>query len=272
MEIYGLLGEKLGHSLSPEIHKMILKKHNLEGEYKIFEVPKGGISNFINEVKLLRVKGFNVTIPYKQSIMKYLDFISDEAKRIGAVNTVLLKENKLYVYNTDYFGIEVMLKKKNINVENKIAVILGTGGASKAMITYLLDNNIAKIYIVSRNCENVDLNNINNKIAVIGYRDLKDIKGDIIINCTPVGMYPKLEESPVDKVVMSKFNVAVDIVYNPHKTKFLKIAKEQGCIIVGGLYMLVGQAFKSQCIFNNIKMDNKLIEFIYKDLVDKNLV
>ena len=112
MEIYGLLGEKLGHSLSPEIHKMILKKHNLEGEYKIFEVPKGGISNFINEVKLLRVKGFNVTIPYKQSIMKYLDFISDEAKRIGAVNTVLLKENKLYVYNTDYFGIEVMLKKK----------------------------------------------------------------------------------------------------------------------------------------------------------------
>ena len=136
MEFYGLLGEKLSHSLSPKINKIILEKNNTEGAYKLFEIPKNKLDNFVEAVKLLKIKGFNVTIPYKESIMKYLDCISDEATRIGAVNTVMLKDNKLYGYNTDYFGIEVMIKSKNINVKNKTAVILGSGGACKAVITY----------------------------------------------------------------------------------------------------------------------------------------
>ena len=145
MQFYGLLGEKLSHSLSPRINKIILEKNNTEGAYKLFEIPKDRLEDFVESVKLLKIKGFNVTIPYKESIMEYLDYISDEATRIGAVNTVMLRENKLYGYNTDYFGIGVMIKSKNIELKNKTAVILGSGGACKAVITYLLDNDIEKI-------------------------------------------------------------------------------------------------------------------------------
>ena len=135
MEFYGLLGEKLGHSLSPKINKIILERNNTEGSYKLFEIPKERIGDFVEAIKLLKVKGFNVTIPYKETILKYLDYISSEAEKIGAVNTVMLKDNKLYGYNTDYFGIDIMLKNKGIDIENKVAVILGSGGACKAVIT-----------------------------------------------------------------------------------------------------------------------------------------
>lgn len=273
MEIYGLLGEKLGHSLSPEIHKDILEKNNMSGVYKLFEVPKMQLENFVIGTKLIKVKGVNVTIPYKESIMKYLDYISDEAERIGAVNTVLVKNNKLYGYNTDYFGIEVMLKIKNIIVNNKIAVILGSGGACKAMVTYLLDNNIEKIYIVSRTPQKVTLNEISEKISIINYKELINIEGDIIINSTPVGMYPNIGKSVIKQEIINKFDIAIDLIYNPEETEFLKIAKEQGKITVGGLYMLVGQAVKSQSIYNeNISIDFELIDLIYNNLLIKELI
>ena len=177
MQFYGLLGEKLSHSLSPRINKIILEKNNTEGAYKLFEIPKDRLEDFVESVKLLKIKGFNVTIPYKESIMEYLDYISDEATRIGAVNTVMLRENKLYGYNTDYFGIGVMIKSKNIELKNKTAVILGSGGACKAVITYLLDNDIEKIYIVSRTPESISLNMLNKRISIINYDELNEIKG-----------------------------------------------------------------------------------------------
>lgn len=266
MEFYGLLGEKLSHSLSPKINKIILEKNNTEGAYKLFEIPKDKLDNFVEAVKLLKIKGFNVTIPYKESIMKYLDCISDEATRIGAVNTVMLKDNKLYGYNTDYFGIEVMLKSKNINVKNKAAVILGSGGACKAVITYLLDNGVEKIYIVSRTPESVNLNSINKRILIINYGELKNISGYLIINTTPVGMYPNVDKSAVNNDIIKNFDVAVDLVYNPTKTKFLKIATEEGKVAIGGLHMLVGQAVKSQAIFNDRKISEELINYIYTEV------
>ena len=142
MEFFGLLGEKLSHSLSPEIHGAILDSIDKIGAYKLFETERDKLEEFIRAVKLFNIKGFNITIPYKQDIMKYLDFISDEAKRIGAVNSVLLKDNKLYGYNTDYFGFGATFEKNNITFENKIVVILGTGGACKAALTYILDNEV----------------------------------------------------------------------------------------------------------------------------------
>lgn len=266
MEFYGLLGEKLNHSLSPRINKIILEKNNTEGAYKLFEIPKDRLNDFVESVKLLKIKGFNVTIPYKESIMKYLDYTSDEAARIGAVNTVMLKENKLYGYNTDYFGIKAMLSSKNINVKNKTAVILGAGGACKAVITYLLDNEVEKIYVVSRTPERVNLNNIDKKISIIDYNELNAIKGYLIINTTPVGMFPKVDNSAVTKEVVKKFDIAVDLVYNPTQTKFLQFATEEGKVAIGGLRMLVGQAVKSQAIFNNKEISEDLINYIYDDL------
>ena len=199
-------------------------------------------------------------------IFEKLDNISDEAARIGAVNTVMLKDNKLYGYNTDYFGIHIMLKSKNISIKNKTAVVLGAGGACKAVITYLLDNDVEKIYIVSRNPKNINLNKDNKKISIINYNDLINIKGYLIINTTPVGMFPKIYDSAVNKEVIKNFEVVVDLVYNPMKTKFLQFAKEEGKVAIGGLLMLVGQAVKSQSIFNDKEISNELINYIYDDL------
>ena len=135
MNFFGLVGEKLSHSVSPQIHKRVFEILNIESAYKNFEISKEDISKLDGAIKLLGIQGVNVTVPYKERIMKYLDFISPEAKRIGAVNTILLRENMLYGYNTDYFGLDSMFKMANIDVQGKVAVILVTGGASKAAMT-----------------------------------------------------------------------------------------------------------------------------------------
>ena len=266
MEFLGVLGEKLPHTYSPIINKRIMELINVEGAYKKFELPQGNMHKFIDGVKTLDIRGFNITIPYKEEVIPFLDYISDEAARIGAVNTVMLKANKLYGYNTDYFGIKVMLKSKNINVKNKTAVILGSGGACKAVITYLLDNEVEKIYIVSRTPESVNLNKIDKKISIINYNELNSIKGYLIINTTPVGMFPNVDNSAVSKEVIKNFDVAVDLVYNPTQTKFLQFATEEGKVAIGGLHMLVGQAVKSQAIFNDREISEELINYIYDDL------
>lgn len=271
MEFFGLLGEKLGHSLSPEIHKIILENIKKDGAYKLFEIPNDKLKDFTDGVKLLKIKGFNITIPYKESVMSHLDYISDEAKRIGAVNTVVLKEDKLYGYNTDYFGIDIMLKSKNVNVENKVVAVLGAGGACKAVLTYLLDNNANEVYIVSRNPLNTTLNISDNRVKIIGYEELEELKGDIIINSTPVGMYPNIGKSPVNREIIKKYKILVDLIYNPLETEFLKMGREEDKVTVGGLYMLIGQAVKAQEIFQGKDINYDVIENIYEKLFKKFL-
>lgn len=269
MEFYGLLGEKLSHSLSPEIHFEILKSMNKTGDYKLFEVERNRLKDFTEAIKLLKVKGCNVTIPYKKDIIKYIDVISEEAKKIGAINTVYLRNGKLYGYNTDYFGFGYMLKISNIDVKDKVAVILGNGGASRAVLHYLLDNHANEVYIVSRNPNKEDFQFKN--IKVISYEELSSLKGDILINSTPVGMYPNIEVSPVTKEVIDNFDSLVDLIYNPMETKFLSFGKELNKKTVGGLYMLVGQAAKAQEIWQDTIIDEALIEEIYNN-VKKNFI
>lgn len=267
MEFYGVLGEKLLHSLSPEIHSEILKAINKSGAYKLFEIEKDKLNNFTEALKLLGVKGCNVTIPYKKDIIEYIDVLSEESKKIGAVNTIYLKDNKLYGYNTDYFGFGYMLDISSIDVGNKKVVILGNGGASRAVLHYLLDNGANTIYIVSRksNAEKFKYKNV----KVISYEELKNLNGDILINSTPVGMYPNIENSPVSKEVIENFNSLVDLVYNPMETKFLSLGKELNKEVVGGLYMLVGQAVKSQEIWQETYITEDVLKSIY-NLIRKN--
>lgn len=269
MDIYGLLGEKLSHSLSPEIHNELLKAMEKQGVYKLFEIDKNSLLDFVKAIKLLKVNGCNVTIPYKKDIIKYIDEVSQEAKDIGAINTIYLKDNKLYGYNTDYFGFGYMLKKANIEVNGKSAVILGNGGAAQAVLHFLLDNSINEIYIVTRNKnkESIKLNNVN----IISYEELKYIKGDIIINTTPVGMYPNINISPVEKEIVANFQDVVDLIYNPMETLFLTYANELKKNSISGLYMLIGQAAKAQEIWNNKKIENKTIEDIYIKLSESGI-
>lgn len=261
MDFYGLVGEKLSHSLSPKIHEKVFEFLNIKGGYKLFEIEKDKILTLGESLKLLKIKGVNVTIPYKQTVIPMLDYISNEAKSIGAVNTIKLKDNKLYGYNTDYFGFGYLLNTNNIEITNKEAVVLGNGGASKAICTYLLDNNIKSLYLVTRNKENAL--NIDNRIKLIDYKELNLIKGDILINTTPIGMYPNLGVSPVQENIIDNFKALVDIIYNPEETEFLKIGKNLNKITCGGLMMLVGQGIKSQEIWQDISIDDKIINSIY---------
>lgn len=262
---YGLIGEKLGHSFSPQIHGEIFKKLGIEGEYKLFELRENELEAAVEEYKKQSIRGLNVTVPYKIKIMPYLDVISAEAEKIGAVNTISLAEGVLTGYNTDYNGFGMSLKRSRVEVKDKSAVILGTGGVSKAVVQYLADNKAKDITYVSRNpADGADKSRY--PVRTIGYNELADKKGDIIINCTPCGMYPKVDASPVSRDVLKGFGTAVDLIYNPEETVFLRQAKDSGLKTVNGLYMLVGQAVAAQEIWNGTRLSEIQVDDIYDNI------
>lgn len=264
MEFYGLIGEKLSHSLSPKIHNEFFRISNIDAAYKIFEINKEDIKNAGEALKILGISGTNVTIPYKEDVIEFLDNVSPIAKKIGAVNTIHLKDNKLYGYNTDYYGVGMMLDVNSIELKGKVAAILGSGGAAKSCIAYLLDSGIEKIYLVSRK---KDLSKkYDERVNLISYDELKNIIGDILINTTPVGMYPNVGISPVGEDIIKNFNSLVDLIYNPRETEFLRLGKLQGKKTCGGLYMLVGQAMKSQEIWQGKKVAREVIDIIYNEM------
>lgn len=242
---YGLIGEKLTHSLSSKIYN----KCGLE--YSLNELNVDDLKDFINKKKLT---AFNVTIPYKQQIMPLLDEISDEATAIGAVNTVLYKNNKWYGYNTDIFGMDLAVSRVGIDLANKNVLILGTGGTSNTA-QYLCKIKGAKsITKVSRT-------------GSINYDNCYDlVDTNVIINTTPVGMYPHNDGLSIDIDRFSSLSGVFDCVYNPLNTNLILKSKEKGLKCSGGLYMLVAQAIKSMSIFNSTDVDISLIDKIYRDL------
>ncbi|WP_138203088.1 shikimate dehydrogenase [Haloimpatiens lingqiaonensis] len=272
--LYGLLGEKLVHSLSPEIHEHIFKEKSINGYYEILELKKEEIKEVLNELDKLRFKGINVTIPYKVDIMQYVDEISKEAREIGAVNTVKFCNGKSIGYNTDYFGFKKVLKKWSIDVEGKNAVILGSGGAASMVYYCLLKEGVYNITIVTRNREAVNKKGTFPRANIVEYKNLNQLKDElrdeyIIVNTTPCGMYPNIEESPVPREFLSNFKWAVDLIYNPKETVFLKYAREEGIKYVNGLYMLAAQAVAAEEIWNEIKIEEGLIDEIYEVLKEK---
>ena len=268
MDFYGLIGEKLPHSLSPKIHNTLFKALNIEGAYKLFEVEKEDLGKAIDSLKILKIKGVNVTIPYKQDVMKYLDFISEEAKKIGAVNTIYLNNGKLYGYNTDYFGFGTIIKNNDIRVKDSIAMVLGNGGAAKAVINYLLAEGINKIYLVSRKGKGSSGYG-DNRIEYKSYDEIAHIKGDILINSTPLGMYPHINETAVNEDIISNFNALIDLIYNPKETQFLKIGTTLNKKVCGGIDMLVGQAIKAEEIWQGVPLDNDVTKGLYSLFQDE---
>jgi len=254
---YGLIGENINHSLSPLIHREIFEKLELDGDYGIFQLNGEGLENALNRLfKQENLKGINVTIPYKIKTIPYLNRLSQEAEGIGAINTIALDKDKLIGFNTDYYGFAAMLEKNDISVQDKTVVILGTGGVSKAVFLYLKNAGAKNIFFVSRT---PDENSFS-------YDRLMDLKGDIIINCTPCGMHPNISVSPIPSEVLKNFDTAVDLIYKPNETLFLKQAEENGLKTTNGLYMLVAQAVASQEIWNNIRFKRTDIDDIYISL------
>lgn len=262
---YCVIGEKLTHTLSPQIHREFFRLTNTQGQYDTKEISREDI-RYCRDF-LLSYDGVNVTIPHKLAVMDNLDFISDEAKHIGAVNTVKKDGDMLYGYNSDPYGFGQMLLSRDIEVDSKSAYVLGYGGACKSVIYYLKSKK-AKVTVVSRSPEKVDVNDVES----ISYDELysrakSGLSEYVLINCTPVGMFPEVNNSPVDESVIACFDVVADIVYNPVYTQFLKIAAGLGKRVVGGFYMLVAQAMRSQSIWTDKNIGDDITKAIFDKLI-----
>ena len=262
---YGLIGEKLTHSASPFIHEEIYKLvYNKNVEYGLLEIKKTDIHSTLKRCQEERVKGLNVTIPYKSDAMEYMDEISREAKKIGAINTIQFKNGIRQGYNTDYYGFGMMCDSNYVHFNNKKVAILGTGGAAKAVFHYVKDNG-GDITVVTRKHKS-DQKLIYGK-QVITYDQLeKDSEFDIIINTTPVGMYPNVGVSPISEKIVENSKVIIDLIYNPLETELLRYAIKHNKQAIDGLYMLVAQAIKAQEIWNDIKIDDSVTKEIYSKL------
>ena len=247
---YGCIGEKLGHSFSKEIHNALASY-----EYSLKELKREELPEFF---KNKYFKAINVTIPYKQDVIPYLDWISDEAKAINAVNTIVNKNGKLYGYNTDFYGLKALIERENVSLKDKKIAILGSGGTSNTAFAVSNFLEAQTVFKVSRS----------KKTGYITYDELYENYSDceIIINTTPCGMYPRTGVSAVDLDKLTKVEAVFDAVYNPLNSKLILDAKAKNITAVGGLYMLVSQAAFAVEKFIDTPVDDIKIEEIFKNL------
>ncbi len=242
---YGLIGKNLIHSYSKKIH-------NYFGyEYELMNIKENELEAFFNKKDF---KGINVTIPYKKEVLKYVDKIDDKAKEIGSANTIINSNGYLYAYNTDYDGFIFLLEENGINVKDKECLVLGDGGASKA-ITYALSSKGAKIiYIANR--KGIDISD--GIINYISYDDIKNLDNTfLIVNCTPVGMFPNIDDC-IDIEFKESVNFVVDLIYNPLRTKLLQKANDRNIKTVNGIDMLIYQAMRACELFTNSTIKGKV--------------
>lgn len=247
---YGLIGEHLKHSYSCEIHAQIA-----DYEYELHEIPPSGLGGFL---KKREFNAINVTIPYKQDVIPYLDEISDTAKRIGAVNTIVNRNGRLYGYNTDFAGMLALAKHIGVDMKGRKVLILGTGGASKtghALAEYM---GAESVFYVSRSGKD---GSISYEQAVTEHSDAQ-----IIINATPVGMFPKQDGRPIDISAFPKLEGVIDAIYNPLRTNLILDAQERGIPAEGGLYMLSAQAVHASAVFLDIPLDESLVDKAFKSV------
>jgi len=248
IEIFGIIGYPIKHSLSPAMHNSAFRELSYPGIYLPFEVEKRDLKDAIMGVKALGIKGINVTIPYKEEVVKY--FKCDKAvEEIGACNTVdVLKEK---CYNTDVYGILKALENAGINIRGLRVLIIGAGGAGKACIYALRDEN--DVFLTNRTSEKGV--NVAKKFGVefVEMSKLENFNFDLIVNATPLGMKGFPEKLPVPEKLLKSKPAVFDMVYNPPETPLIKRAKEHGCLTMNGVDMLVYQGAKAFEIFTGLK-------------------
>ena len=244
--ICGLLGQKLGHSYSPQIHRQLS-----DYSYQLFEKEPEQIEKFLKSEEF---QGLNVTIPYKKTVIPYCDSLTNQARKIGAVNTIVRRpDGTLIGHNTDYFGFSSMAQRTGVNFAGKKVLVLGSGGASNTVCCVMKELG-AKVVVISRTGEN-------------NYQNLplhKDCAA--IVNTTPVGMYPHTGASPLDISIFPKLECVMDLIYNPLRTKLLSDAQDRGIATENGLWMLVAQAKESAEWFMSQTIADEKIEEIYRQL------
>lgn len=255
---YGCIGKKLTHSFSKIIHNRLA-----DYDYELCEIPEDSLADFMTKADF---KAINVTIPYKQAVIPFLYSISDTAKKIGAVNTVVNKNGKLYGYNTDFSGMRALIIRQGVSLKGKKVLILGSGGTSKTAAAVAENLGADEVYRVSRSGSD----------GAITYDEayLKHSDAQAIINTTPCGMYPNIGVSAIDTERFKSLSSVTDAVYNPLSSALVVSAREKGINAVGGLYMLVAQAAFAAEKFIDISVTSEKTEEIYRDILreKKNIV
>lgn len=264
---YGLIGEKLGHSYSKIIHEKLA-----DYTYDLIPLTKEEFGPFMEEKKF---RAINVTIPYKQAVIPYLDQLHPLAKEIGAVNTIVNKDGYLTGYNTDFFGFRYMLTHNGIQIQGKKCLVLGGGGTSQTVQAVLISLGAGEILVVSRMSKQKEhqgetvSNLTDNMPEMINYETCyeKHTDAEVIVNTTPLGMYPNIDATPLDLSTFHRCEAVVDVIFNPLQTKLTKQARDLGIKGVTGLEMLVAQAKQAIEYFLDKKLEDRLIEETYQDLL-----
>lgn len=254
---YGLIGEHLGHSFSKQIQTRIAEIENVKDyDYQLVELDKEEFKEFMEKKDF---KGINITIPYKKDVIPYLDEMDESAKAIGAVNTIINVDGKLKGYNTDFGGFLYMVKAHNVHMEGKKVLIIGNGGACAAVKAVCKHENAKDIVIVSRSANR----------GAISYNEMytSHLDADIVVNTSPVGMFPNIVNAPIDVSWFHKLECVLDVVYNPILTRLCFEAQEADIKRVIGLEMLIAQAKYAFEIFENMSFDDSIIDEIKKEML-----
>lgn len=255
---FAVIGDPIDHSLSPNIHSAAFRELNLDCSYIAYRIPKGELEEGIESLKKIKIDGFNVTIPHKIEMMKHLDKLDESCSVIGAVNTVTNNNGILKGYNTDMDGFLDPFKKRNVSLRDLKVLLLGAGGAARAIVAGFAKEHAQSITIANRtliNAKNMAefANKIGLKANAINIDEVRDTAKnfDVIVNATSIGL--KNEPSPISLDGINSKTIVYDIIYMPINTDFLKKAKEKGAIIIYGYEMLLGQATRAFEIWHGME-------------------
>lgn len=267
-----IIGNPIDHSQSPYMHNLSFEKLKLNYAYMGFNIEKDSVKEAVEAMKLFNVRGFNITMPHKKEVMEYLDLVKEDAKLIGSVNTVVNENGKLLGYNTDGKGFIKALEERNIKYKDEKVVILGAGGAAKAIAIELALKGIKEIIIINRTLkaakeirdkinDNIEKNMA--KSMILDEERLREELKDasILINTTSIGMGKTIEKSIIENKEIFHPNLFVaDLIYDPLKTKFLSMAEEKGCKIMNGIDMLIYQGDIGFKLWTGKDMPKEVIE------------
>ncbi len=271
--LLGLIGCPLGHSLSPALNEFLMSAIHRRGRYELFETPNDRLGETIQALTSRGTAGFNVTIPHKEAVVSYLEEISEVAQLIGAVNTVSVRNKRLVGFNTDGVAFKRVLEMRIIDMSGKTAVVLGAGGAARAVMLYLIRGGVQNIYLFNRTAARAEqvanyfLKMTGCQNILTAPMDAKAISNvlnsaQLIINATSVGMWPHIDQLPYQFNFDASHLTAVDLVYNPLETRFLQSARAAGAMIVDGLDLFIFQGIEAMKIWtgeNLSQVDDKQI-------------
>lgn len=266
-QLLGVIGDPIEHSLSPLLHNYILNRLNLNFCYHAFQVKTKNLERSLDAFQLMGLKGINVTIPHKEAVFQRMHHVSKVAKQIQAVNTVLFRDGQRWGFNTDGTGFTRSLGEFVKRLPGAKVLVLGAGGSAKAVISALIRQKAGEIGLFNRTCSKAELL-CSHFQEVTGYQNIYPRRFDsqiladeisesaLIVNTTPVGMYPQTQASPIDaQITFPEKILAYDLIYNPQQTQFLHIAEQAGALTFNGLDMLIYQGVAALEIWLEQKID-----------------